>query len=235
MEKKIQELNQTVSSADEDTALQSSELSTFQEMYQALSTNNVASITASHIQTVSTIIDRWPSAQVFPVIDLLRLVLASSPSAFKSVETKQGIVQALLKTVQKDTAWESPLEKSRETNLLLILRTIANMFQPAVGKVPASWTTDVMVSLQAIPAAVWTKAHLLALATLLLKSSNANQDQEKHLALIEMETLYRALIAFGNVLGKATAGWLRLTSAVAKKTTEKRTQDLVHEVQSLIL
>ncbi|PVF95555.1 PFU-domain-containing protein [Serendipita vermifera] len=259
MEKKIQELNQTVSSADENAALQPSELAAFQEMYQALSTNNLASLTASHVQTVSSIVDRWPSTQVFPVIDLLRLVLASSPSAFKSVENKQGIIQALFKAVQKDEAWESPLEKSRETNLLLVLRTVANMFQLPVGKVPASWTTDVMVNLQSIPGTVWTKAHLLPLATLLLnyscvihRSSNAALDQEKHLALIEMvlgnsnsdqETLYRALIAFGNVacsvakpkLGKATAGWLRLTSAVSKKSTEKRTQDLVHEVQSLIL
>ena len=80
---------------------------------------------------------------------------------------------------------------------------------------------------------------------------NANTDQE---------SLYRALVAFGNVvsgfppiayeasytvlqvsssakpkLGKATASWLRLSSTTAKRSGEKRTKDLVDEVQSLIL
>jgi phospholipase A-2-activating protein len=160
MEKKIQELNQTVSNADESSGLQPDETSIFQEIYQMVSTSNTGSLTGSHIQAVTSIIDRWPATQVFPglctakiqayiswfdlsVIDLLRLILASNPLAFKSVQDKQGIIRALFKSVQRDQAWVSPLEKSRETNLLLVLRTIANMFQLIAGKVPASWTSDV--------------------------------------------------------------------------------------------
>jgi len=185
--------------------------------------------------------------------------LASNPVAYKSTGDKNAVVDALFGTLENDTPWDTPLPKSRETNLLLVLRTIANMFQTASGPVPALWTSNLFTELQRVPATVWTKGHLLALATLLLnyscvihRSSNASQDQEKHLALVEMvlgntntdqESLYRALVAFGNVvsssakpkLGKATATWLRLSSSTSKRSGEKRTRDLVDEVQSLIL
>ena len=77
------------------------------------------------------------------VIDLLRLVLASNPAAFKATPDKGAVVDALLVTIEKDTPWETPLPKARETNLLLVLRTIANMFQTTSGPVPAPWTSKV--------------------------------------------------------------------------------------------
>jgi hypothetical protein len=77
------------------------------------------------------------------VIDLLRLVLASNPAAYKSTGDKNAVVDVLFGTIENDTPWETPLPKPRETNLLLVLRTIANMFQTASGPVPAPWTSKV--------------------------------------------------------------------------------------------
>lgn len=256
MEKKIQELN---AAADSSISLRPEEAAILTELFGTLSTNNTALLTAQHVSLMTTLISRWPPSTVFPLIDVLRLVLASNPTAFKATTDKSAVVNALFVTIEKDAPWETPLPKPRETNLLLVLRTVANMFQAASGPVPDSWTSSLFTELQRIPSTVWTKAHLLALATLLLnyssvihRAANASQDQEKHLALIETvlgntnsdpETLYRALVAFGNVvsskskpkLGKATATWLRLSSATAKRSGEERTKNLVDEVQSLIL
>ncbi|KAG8766257.1 hypothetical protein FRC15_006501, partial [Serendipita sp. 397] len=259
MEKKIQELNETTKTTDASAALQPEEGALFTEIFGAISTNNTSSLSAQHITTIATVIQRWPTTQVFPVIDLLRIVLGSNPAAFKGVKDKEALIATLFRAAERDQPWDNPLSKTRETNLLLVTRSIANMFQAQSGLVPASWTSTVFAELSAIPSTVWTKNTLLALSTLLLnyscvihRSQTAAQDQDKHLGLIEtalgnansdQETLYRGLVAFGNVicsvakpkLGKATAGWLRLTSATAKKSGEKRTQDLVDEVQSLIL
>ncbi|KAG8835227.1 hypothetical protein FRC17_004789 [Serendipita sp. 399] len=222
MEKKIQELNEGLRTTDASGALQPEEGALFAEIIGALSTNNTNALTAQHITTISSVIQRWPTTQVFPVIDLLRLLLASNPVAFKGVKDKETILNILWRAVERDQPWESPLSKTRETNLLLTIRSIANMLQSQSGSVPAPWTSSVFSELSAIPPTVWTKNTLLALSTLLLKSVTASfyscvihhsqtaaQDQDKHLALIDAvlsnansdpETLYRALVAFGNVV-----------------------------------
>lgn len=259
MQTKIQELNESVKASDATLAFTAEEGANLTEIIGALSTNNASVLTGPHITLVAGIIARWPQASVFPLIDLLRVVLANNPAALKSVKDKQTILSALLGALGIDQPWEMPLPKARETNVLLVNRTIANMFVPQAGSLPAAWSTTALESLGRIPAEAWTKGTLLALATLLFNyscaihhSQKAAQDQETHLALIETvlknpnsepEAQYRALVAFGNVvkssakpkLGKATSTWLRLSSAAAKKNAEKRMQDLVNEVQSLIV
>ncbi|KAG8808560.1 hypothetical protein FRC19_005834 [Serendipita sp. 401] len=218
MEKKIQELNETTKTTDASAALQPEEGALFTEIFGAISTNNTSSLSAQHITTIATVIQRWPTTQVFPVIDLLRLVLGSNPAAFKGVKDKEAVIASLFRAAERDQPWDNPLSKPRETNLLLVTRSIANMFQAQSGLVPASWTSTVFAELSAIPSTVWTKNTLLALSTLLLnyscvihRSQTAAQDQDKHLGLIEtalgnansdQETLYRGLVAFGNVVSE---------------------------------
>ncbi|KAG8795115.1 hypothetical protein FRC16_010236 [Serendipita sp. 398] len=218
MEKKIQELNETTKTTDASAALQPEEGALFTEIFGAISTNNTSSLSAQHITTIATVIQRWPTTQVFPVIDLLRIVLGSNPAAFKGVKDKEALIATLFRAAERDQPWDNPLSKTRETNLLLVTRSIANMFQAQSGLVPASWTSTVFAELSAIPSTVWTKNTLLALSTLLLnyscvihRSQTAAQDQDKHLGLIEtalgnansdQETLYRGLVAFGNVVSK---------------------------------
>lgn len=81
------------------------------------------------------------------MIDLLRLILASNPAAFKPVKEKDAVINVLLKAIEVNTSWEPPVPKPRDTNLLLVLRTVANMFHPSSGTVPAPWTATVSASL----------------------------------------------------------------------------------------
>jgi len=156
MEKKIQELN---NAADPSAALRPEEAALLTELFGMLSTNNTTLITAQHVSLVATLISRWHRSQVFPcacmsqmpdcfltsypVIDLLRLVLASNSSSFKATADKIAVLDALFTTLENETPWEVPLPKPRETNLLLVLRAIANMFQASNGPIPAPWTSKV--------------------------------------------------------------------------------------------
>lgn len=69
-------------------------------------------------------------AEYFLVLDLARLISAFAPSAY----TEQGQCIALLNALFSAAEWSEPwslphLPKSRETNVLLTLRSVANVFQ----------------------------------------------------------------------------------------------------------
>jgi phospholipase A-2-activating protein len=63
------------------------------------------------------------------VIDLSRLVIGYNPGAFAAPNTSERFLGALFKAAEWDEPWASSLTKHRETNTLLLLRTLANAFQ----------------------------------------------------------------------------------------------------------
>lgn len=88
------------------------------------------------------------------VVDLLRLLIAYSPNTFEAPVTSQKVIDALFEASEwKSTPWPSPLPKHRETNVLLTLRALANLFQVSsqwkvVGTGP--WVPSVCVIYKAI-------------------------------------------------------------------------------------
>ena len=93
------------------------------------------------------ILERWPVSQRFPgglicivslpyftdvckiVIDLARLISAFAPAAYGEPGQGLSFFNALLDAGEWSEPWTLPLPKSRETNILLALRGIANGFQ----------------------------------------------------------------------------------------------------------
>lgn len=63
------------------------------------------------------------------VIDLCRLLAGFSPDALSGVGEVEQFIEALLKAAEWPVPWSLPLSKSRETNILLVLRTLANIIQ----------------------------------------------------------------------------------------------------------
>jgi phospholipase A-2-activating protein len=57
----------------------------------------------------------------------------------------ERFVQALFKSSEWTAPWSSPLPKVRETNILLVLRTLANAFQEGTGP-GAAWSGLVCLS-----------------------------------------------------------------------------------------
>jgi len=78
----------------------------------------------------------------FIVIDLSRLLLGYCPEAFSADGLRDQFADALFKAADWSASWALPLPKPRETNMLLLLRTLCNAFQED-GQTDPVWLTKV--------------------------------------------------------------------------------------------
>lgn len=187
---------------------------------QALATPTqitVPPLNKTHLETIEQILERWPSSSRFPVIDLARLVSGNCPAAYSDSKVAEQFFAALLKAAEWDTPWDGPIPKSRETNMLLTLRALANAFQESTAASLGDWAAAVLGELGRAPYDALMKNHRVALATLLFNISCirlkgpivSSAVAEQHLSLVSMvlrqerqdaETAYRSLVALGNTL-----------------------------------
>lgn len=72
------------------------------------------------------------------VIDLARLLVGFSSDAFDATR-KYRFLSTLFASAEWDGSWELPLSKPRETNILLVLRTLANSFMDNSAMVDEAW------------------------------------------------------------------------------------------------
>ncbi|KAJ3866808.1 phospholipase A-2-activating protein [Lentinula novae-zelandiae] len=225
------------------------------------SNSNLPTPTASNVDAIIQIIQRWPSAALYPVFDLSRLVAAFCPGAFDTPALKSRFIQALITAGEWSSTWNLPLQKSREINLTLALKALANMFQEGT-KLDEPWVNEVLSALSLLPYEVLSKVQRTCLATILFNisctqhSSSLDTPQRQRffeLALqnlknerADSETVYRTLFAVGNALYtmKSSGNLLEPSqNQVLVKTlpsisqtfgSEARVQDLTGEVASLL-
>ena len=76
-------------------------------------------------------------------MDLSRLVLAFCPTAYADPPLRARFVAALFDGAQWNDPWVSPLPKPRETNLLFLFRSLANILQDGVVLGDGSWVQEV--------------------------------------------------------------------------------------------
>ena len=62
-------------------------------------------------------------------MDLSRLVIGYCAPAYADAKLRQAFLTTLFQAAEFNEPWTAPLPKSRETNLLLLLRALANLFQ----------------------------------------------------------------------------------------------------------
>lgn len=124
------------------------------------------SITPSgpHIEAIVSILDRWPAAQRFPgacryfeefefiyidilvvVMDLSRLVVAYCANALAAPGNREKLFDCLFNASDWSSVISrgSPMLKSQETNVLLLLRTITNCFQEGIPVNDGRWVQQV--------------------------------------------------------------------------------------------
>jgi len=127
------------------------------------------SLSSAQVDAIASILERWPSSQLFPVVDLSRLVVGFCPDVFSSQpELRDKLTESLFKAVEWSASWTPPLAKVRETNTLLLLRTLANVFGD-VGKTDVDWLRRILETLAQAPYKVLNKTQRVALATVLFK------------------------------------------------------------------
>ena len=77
------------------------------------------------------------------MIDLSRLVTGYCPDAFAAPGLRERFFKALFKAAEWSEPGSSPLPKYRETNNLLLFRTLANAFQEGAPVTKGDWVKDV--------------------------------------------------------------------------------------------
>lgn len=118
----------------------------------------------SHIEAIISILDRWPAAQRFPgmcchfeeseftsiniltaVMDLCRLVVAYPLNALTALGSREKLFDHLFNASDWSSVVSrgSPMLKPQETNVLLLLRTIANCFQEDTLVNEGQWVQQV--------------------------------------------------------------------------------------------
>ncbi|KAF5388995.1 hypothetical protein D9757_005125 [Collybiopsis confluens] len=250
-------------------AMYPEEISAFEEIfaYLAVATDpksqqkNVSPPAASSIDAIIQILERWPSVALYPVVDLSRLVAVFCPGTIKDPALKSRFLKALCVAGEWPIPWTSPLVKSREVNVTLVLKTMANLFQDGT-KIDGDWVNGMLSALAQVPYETLSKAQRTCLATILfnlsctqlvspLDESQRQQFFELAVRLLktekaDSETAYRALFALGNTLHTMKSGGSSLDpsqrhgiieafpSLSQNFGSEARVKDLAGEVSALL-
>ncbi|EPQ57952.1 WD40 repeat-like protein [Gloeophyllum trabeum ATCC 11539] len=193
-------------------------------------------LNSHHVEALTSVLERWPTSSRFPVMDLSRLVVAFSPAAFSSQELRFHFIEALFTGAEWSQPWTQPLSKQRETNILLLLRALANAFTGPKVVDNSDWTKLVLERLQQGQYEVLSPKARVVLATVLynvsciaLRTKFASDVRTLLLGLIfrvlktekqESEAYHRALVALGNVVFAAKEQNAPLTTAQAAEVRQ---------------
>jgi phospholipase A-2-activating protein len=79
----------------------------------------------------------------FLVIDLTRILIAFRVGVSAPAGTRERLFQCLFKAAEWDATWSLPLSKTKQTNILLLLRTISNAFQDGSPIAEGTWVNQV--------------------------------------------------------------------------------------------
>ncbi|KAI5832367.1 PFU-domain-containing protein [Schizophyllum commune Tattone D] len=209
-------------------------------------------------EAVISILERWPTAQLFPVIDLTRLLAGHALHIFHSSAQKERLFAALFKAAEWGASWNPPIPKARETNVLLVLRTAANVLQEGTSLGAEPWLLKLLEGLSAVPYANLNKNQRVVFATVLFNASCValkapidpaicGQVVTLILQLLQIETAdseasYRALVALGNLAHARKAqidpslrgSAVELLRGLPRVFNEDRVRNGAEEVASLL-
>ncbi|KIL69931.1 hypothetical protein M378DRAFT_184295 [Amanita muscaria Koide BX008] len=208
-------------------------------------------LTPVHAEAIINVLERWPASQRFPVIDLARLLVGYCPNMFQNSAVKERFYGALVKAADWTSPWDAPLSKVRETNTLLVLRTMANALQEGT-RVDEPWARQY---------SSLGKNQRLGLASLVFNASCVNLktpfDQDtcnlfltscmKILSAVgtDSEPVYRTLVGLGNVIyatkrngsqleNQWKVGFTQVLPNISTTFPEERFRNVIQEMVELL-
>ncbi|KAI0807771.1 phospholipase A-2-activating protein [Fomes fomentarius] len=218
-------------------------------------------LTGHHVDAIIQLLERWPQSQLFPLMDLSRLVLAFCPTAYSDPTLRSKFFTAVFNGASWNEPWTSPLPKPRETNLLFLFRSLANVFQDGTVLTDGAWVQEILDTLGGAPYTILTNSLRVSLATILfnvscsgLKEPLSPTARDRLIGLVleilntektEAEAAYRALVALGDIVYTAKEQGLPLSteqtrlarealSALPTRFPEARIRDVSKEVTALL-
>ncbi|EPS96818.1 hypothetical protein FOMPIDRAFT_1038034 [Fomitopsis schrenkii] len=176
---------------------------------------NASPPTGRHLDAIISLLERWPKEASYPVMDLGRLLLAFCESFCQDTPLKHRFFAAMMTASSWQDPWETPLARSRETNMLFFLRAFVNALQDTLYGDEA-WVKTMLQEIAKQPYSQLTKAQRVACGTILFNLScivlkeplgpdicgyvynlvTFGLQQETS----DPEAAYRALVALGNLL-----------------------------------
>ncbi|CAK9781176.1 PFU-domain-containing protein [Cutaneotrichosporon oleaginosum] len=197
---------------------------------------------------------RWRASHRFPLVDILRVLALYSPAFAGCAEVPKSLLSM--------AGWggTGPVDKPTATNTLLGLRTLANMFNSGAGQSTMVAAAEHGILAELIKGRSWADLGNAKqpFATIALNYSITALDTKLpatqagplldlivHILKSEStdsETLYRAGVAFGNLLSSPIKGSLAVGSVKegkqvlltrAKGLNEKRVTELALEVNAI--
>ncbi|GAA5947309.1 hypothetical protein JCM3765_001619 [Sporobolomyces pararoseus] len=243
---KLSQLNDQIAASPSTSslALSTADLSNLDKLvaYLLVALGNPTQSAAPLGESESAIADRlleWPTESRFPGLDLVRLVSLSSPTP--------ASFPVLLQTA---TNLSEP-----QTNSMLALRALANLFVPFIGKATMqSEAEEIIGMLQVRGVDNLNKNGKVALATVVLNFSvlatQKNLDSKAVQPLAELaveilkdsdnEVIYRSLVALGNLLVSFDSAaalssaqveqYKKVAREAAQRSGEDRSKKLVGEL-----
>ncbi|KAI9845064.1 MAG: hypothetical protein M1837_005068 [Sclerophora amabilis] len=227
VQKKIQELNQQIiSEGMKDVSLNPSDLNTLQILISHLEEQPIAGkakpppAITNGLELVIRLITLWPPAQRLPGLDLLRLLAAATP-AVASYRSPQG--NTIIDVLERSGVFT---DRERSNNIMLAIRTLANLFEFAEGRALANAEFEKSHSLTRDSVITPTTNRNLTIASTTLSinyavlftstsakpsSSSSSQAADRALSLLDdltsllststdSEVTYRALVAAGTLV-----------------------------------
>ena len=270
IQKKIEELNeQLVKSGAKDGTLSQGQISILQNLTSNLEKTSLqlpdSDPTAEEgVEILTYLLSTWAPANRLPVLDLVRLLAAGSPSLAKYRTSSSASIVELLSS--SGTA----SDMARPNNVMLAVRALANLFETAAGRQLADEKFDAVRAL-AQPLCQGTSGGsgggnrnlTITVATLYINyavlctsatHANLPSSQDRALEVLhdlvallgsekDSEAVYRALVAVGTflVLGEevvsAAKELYELPKALEKVKTvnkEPRIKAVIGEIEGLL-
>ncbi|KZF23070.1 PFU-domain-containing protein [Xylona heveae TC161] len=259
VQKKIEEINQQlIENGEKDISLNPKEINYLQSLIQLLEDGHGALHHQSHpltngLESVLKIITLWPPAQRIPGLDLLRL-LAGATAAVAKYETPSG--DTIVQILERSGVFE---DKERSNNIMLAVRTFANLFESEEGRTVADGNFEKITSLVESSSTGTTNRNLtIAVTTLYINYAVLltfpTHSIERAFTLLESltaiisttpdsEALYRALVGSGTLLSmgdeirSAAVEIYNLPHAIEKAehtTKEPRIKTIIQEIRDML-
>ncbi|KAK7038158.1 phospholipase A-2-activating protein [Favolaschia claudopus] len=215
-----------------------------------------------HIDSVIHVLERWPTSQRLPVLDLARLIVAFCPESVKESGVKERFFECLFKAAEWQTPWVKSPSKPVEMNVMLVFRAVANVAQEGSSAADGPWLGQMLKVVSGASYGTLTPAQRKPWATMLLNVSCVTlftpldtSSRELHLSMIfqvleeektDSESVYRALVGLGNVIyaskqqnsplgGAQAAQVTRSMRDLPTRFPEDRVRNVVVEISALLV
>ncbi|KAI9591946.1 WD40-repeat-containing domain protein [Syncephalis fuscata] len=200
-----------------NNTLSDENLTKINQIFACLEQPRQHSISKEHINLVVELCSQWPSEHLLPVLDVMRLIALYTPLSkrLSGDHSLPRIIASVTGLVNWQSGQSLTPTKVEETNVLMALRWLANLFEPTDNHAELrEHASEIISGVADVHEFSQNKQIAIAQATVLLNFTIlflSHKDEETMLQLISAagqalkkvtddEAIYRLLVSIGNTV-----------------------------------